>query len=152
VKPWQQILDDFGTRLGGWAPTCGLTTDWPLWTDQRNVFPWYNTRVLSQNGTELLLHVKVRSSGRGFWALRPRRLDALRNSGRKWVLILLVGSAETGYMLRSAEVDYCTSSGVWALAKDGSFKLNEARVSKEFYFRSFDELAQRLRSAVVTEQ
>ena len=151
MKPWQQILDDFGTRLEGWARSCGLTTDWPIWTDQRKLYCWYNIRSLSLN-TELLLHVKVSSSGGGFWGLRPRRLDFLRNGRCQWFLVLLLGSPETGYMLPSAEVDHCTSSGVWAPGKDGSFKVHEAGLSKEFYFRSFDELTERLHSALVIEQ
>ena len=55
-------------------------------------------------------------------------------------------------MLPSTEVDHCTSSGVWAPGKDGSFKVHEAGLSKEFYFSSFDQLTERLHSALVIEQ
>lgn len=146
----QQVFEDFEARLHQWGASIGAKVDWPTWMGPKKMTISRNIFLLSDT-TDLLLHVKIRSRRPGFWGLSPNRLSLLRVSGREWWVVLLVESPETGYLLPSKEVDDCTNSGVWALARNKQYKVNQSRVSEEFYFSSFGELTKKLASRVKTQ-
>lgn len=143
---WQEILSDFETRLQEWGAGCGVEVDFPtLWKESR--FAGVSLHLVTLSGSvDLLLYVKVRTTEPGFWGLNPNRLGMLRGGGRNWSVLLLLGSAQTGYLVPSAEVDRAIESGEWRLSSGAApeFKVHERDVNKARYFRSFDDLTSRI--------
>ena len=135
MERWE-IETGFVTRLEKWGENTGVIVDQAL----PNLFLLLDTTDLY-----LEVHVSTLPGRRGFWGLSPNRLDYLRASGREWLVALLQESPETGYLLPSAEVIHCTRpEGEWPLRAGGQHKIHQPRVSEEFYFKSFHELAERL--------
>ena len=140
VKTWQHIIDEFQSRLQEWASGRGMKVDWPPWKAGHRII---SSRSILQLGDtpQVLLYVKVRSREPGFWGLTASWLQALRESGREWFVVLLLGSPATGYLLPSTEVNHrAIAERVWHLARDGDFKIHPSGLSEEFYFPSFDAL------------
>jgi hypothetical protein len=75
----------------------------------------------------LLLYVKTRSEAGGFWGLRKNQLDSLRASGLKWLVALLIGPGQKGYLLSSELVDRAISEHRWSFGQAGDFKVHENR-------------------------
>ena len=89
---------------------------------------WYQgTRRMSRNIIELsgsincLIYFKVRSEEPYRWGVTANRIDELKQSGRKWVLVLLYESPNTGYLSTAEEVNRYLS--IWPLGSDGDYKV-----------------------------
>jgi len=67
------------------------------------------------------VYFKVRSAEPYRWGVTANRLRELKQSRKKWVVVLLFESAETGYFLESGDVDNYMS--IWPIASDGDYKV-----------------------------
>jgi len=91
--------------------------------------PWQGTRRMSNNIVELsssidcLVYIKVRSEEPWRWGVTANRIDELRRSGKKWIVVLLCGTPETGYLLTPNDVDRYIRQGIWPLGRDGDYKV-----------------------------
>lgn len=72
-----------------------------------------------------LLYIKTRSESAGFWGLRKNQLDALRAAGAKWLVALLIGPGEKGYVLSPDLVDRAIKDHRWSFGQAGDFKVHE---------------------------
>jgi hypothetical protein len=143
MKASEAIFDGFETRLREWGAQVGVTLDWPTWWRGPKLNASRNTFLLRAS-KEILLQVHVSTSEPGFWGVNPNRLSRLQASGREWVVVLLLRSPDTGYLVSSAEAEACTRSGIWPLKKGLQHKVHERTVGEELCFNSFTELANRL--------
>ena len=92
-----------------------------------------------------LIYFKVCSRKPCLWGVTENRVEELEQSGKKWFLILLYESAESGYFLNDEEVYFNMSN--WSWSKDGDFKVTPAKVRSSRTFSSFDELQDLLKMA-----
>jgi hypothetical protein len=92
-----------------------------------------------------ILYVKVRGQPPGFWGLTANRVIELATSGLPWHVVLLLGSAEYGYVISSGEIQRRTDGRVWTLSDDGDYKINEGTdIESDYRFDSFEELMHRV--------
>lgn len=89
---------------------------------------WYQgTRRLSRSIIELsgsincLIYFKVRSEEPYRWGVTVNRIKELKQSKKKWVLVLLYESPNTGYLITEKEINRYLS--IWALGSDGDYKV-----------------------------
>ena len=89
------------------------------------------TRRMSRNIIELsksincLIYFKVRSKksyNSYTWGVTANRIDELKQSDIKWVLVLLYESARTGYLITAGDVNRYLS--IWPLGNDGDYKVS----------------------------
>jgi len=107
---------------------------------------WYQgTRRMSRNIIELsgsincLIYFHVRSKKPYRWGVTANRIDELKQSGMKWVLVLLYESPNTGYLITAGDVNRYLS--IWPLGSDGDYKLGPGSYLKfNRPFHSFSEL------------
>jgi len=98
-----------------------------------------NVLAVGTKPEQTLLYVKCRTGPPGFRGLIASRLSELNAPGKPRFIVLIVGSAETGYVASQSDVGARTSSGAWALSGDGDFKVNECGDPGGIsHFRSFD--------------
>jgi hypothetical protein len=57
------------------------------------------------------------------WGVTANRIDELKQSDMKWVLVLLYESASTGYFITAEDVNRYLSLSIWPLGKDGDYKV-----------------------------
>jgi len=90
------------------------------------------TRRMSKNIIELsrsincLIYFKViskKSYNSYKWGVTANRIDELKKSDMKWVLVLLYESASTGYFITAEDVNRYLSLSIWPLGKDGDYKV-----------------------------
>jgi hypothetical protein len=87
-----------------------------------------------------VLYVKDRSEPPGFWGLNESQLDSLRQSRSDWYVILLVGSAEQGYLLTSEQVERAISTRKWSFSTT-DWKIHEgSELAGAYRFNSFETL------------
>lgn len=85
------------------------------------------TSRISRNIIELsgsmncLIYFKVRSEKPYKWGVTVNRIDELKQSDMKWVLVLLYESASTGYLITAGDVNRYFS--IWPLGSDGDYKV-----------------------------
>lgn len=85
------------------------------------------TRRISRNIADLsgsidcLVYFKVRSEQPYRWGVTANRINELKQSGRKWVLVLLYESPRTGYFITAKDVEHYLS--IWPLGNDGDYKV-----------------------------
>jgi len=85
------------------------------------------TRRISSNIADLsgsidcLLYFKVRSEQPYRWGVTANRIGELKQSGRKWALVLLYESPGTGYFIAAKDVEHYLS--IWPLGNDGDYKV-----------------------------
>ena len=108
------------------------------------------TRGMSRNIIELsgsincLIYFKVRSkkSYNSYnWGVTANRIDELKQSDMKWVLVLLYESASTGYFITAGDINRYLSLSIWPLGRDGDYKVatgSYLRFNKK-PFQSFSE-------------
>jgi hypothetical protein len=91
--------------------------------------PWRGgIRGVGKNIIELsgsinsLIYYKVRSERPFRWGVTYNRIDELELSGRKWFLVLLYESPNTGYLITAQEVNHYLS--IWPLGSDGDYKVS----------------------------
>lgn len=138
------IFVDFVQRLAREAEASGCELS--LWRGEvKGPGRKPNRSVLELTGAvDLLLYVRVRSSPPGFWGLTRNRIADLESSGRRWALVLLLGTADTGYFVPSEQVIRRIGSGAWRPASDGDWRVYEGRgLDFGLRFRSLSELAQK---------
>ena len=91
-----------------------------------------------------LLHVQAATGAQGSWRVSKEIVDDLAGSGRKWAIVLLVRTSQTGYLLPALEVRRRTDSGEWAL-HGGTYQVTEGpTLHSEYFFKEFDTLVFRL--------
>lgn len=115
--------------------------------------PWYQgTRRMSRNIIELsgsincLIYYKVRSEKPYRWGVTANRIDELKDSGMKWVLVLFYESPNTGYLIATGDVNRYLS--IWPLGNDGDYKVGPGsylKFNRSFY--SFSEFINSLLSS-----
>ena len=93
---------------------------------------WYQgTRRMSRNIVELsgsincLIYFKVRSERPHRWGITANRIEELKESGKKWILVLLYESPDTGYFITPEDVNRYLS--IWPLGSDGDYKVGPGR-------------------------
>jgi hypothetical protein len=106
---------------------------------------WYqSTRRMSRNIIELsgsincLIYFKVRSEEPYRWGVTANRIKELEQAGKKWVLVLLYESPNTGYLITAEDVNRYLS--IWPLGSDGDYKVGPGsylRFNRPFH--SFSE-------------
>jgi len=112
--------------------------------------PWYGgTRRISRNIIEILgslnclVYFKVRSGEPLRWGVTVNRIEELNRSDKKWFIVLLYESPETGYLLSSDDVNRYRS--IWALGRDGDYKVGPGSYLQfNRPFNSFAEFVVRL--------
>ena len=91
-----------------------------------------------------LLHVQAASGSLGKWHVPKDIVDDFAGSGRKWAIVLLLRTSQTGYLLPGQEVRRRGESGEWSL-HGGTYHVTEgATLHSECYFKEFDTLVFRL--------
>jgi len=106
------------------------------------------TRQMSRNIIELsgsincLIYFKVRSekSYKSYnWGVTANRIDELKQSDMKWILVLLYESASTGYLVTAKDVNRYLS--IWPLGSDGDYKVATGKYLQfnKKPFQSFSE-------------
>ena len=106
---------------------------------------WYQgTRRMSRNIIELsgsmncLIYFKVRSEKPYRWGVTANRIDELKQSDMKWVLVLLYESPNTGYLITAGDVNRYLS--IWPLGSDGDYKVGSGSYLQfNIAFHSFSE-------------
>lgn len=68
-----------------------------------------------------LIYFKVRSEVPYRWGVTANRIEELKESGKKWVLVLLYESPDTGYFITTEDVNHYLS--IWPLGGDGDYKV-----------------------------
>lgn len=110
-----------------------------------NVQFWYQgTRRTSNNILALsgsigcLVYFKVRSDEPYRWGVTKNRIIELNQTGKKWVVVLLYESANTGYIIAGKEIKRYLS--VWPLGADGDYKVAPGKYLQfSRHFNSFTE-------------
>lgn len=112
---------------------------------------WQGTKQMSRNIIELsgsincLIYFKVRSEKPYRWGVTANRIDELKQSGMKWVLVLLYESPNTGYLITAGDVNRYLS--IWPLGSDGDYKVGPGSYLKfNSPFHSFSEFLNSLLS------
>ena len=111
-----QILNNFISQLQQYGNAKGFSVD-----------IWKGTRRKSRNIIEIvgtincLIYIKVRSEEPYRWGVTKNRIEELNKSGKKWCLVLLYESPNSGYFLTADEVN--RYRGIWPLGIDGDYKV-----------------------------
>lgn len=113
---------------------------------------WYQgTRRMSRNIIELsgsmncLIYFKLRSEKPYRWGVTANRIDKLKQSDMKWVLVLLYESPNAGYLITAEDVNHCLS--IWPLGSDGDYKVGPGSyLESNKSFHSFSEFLNSLLS------
>ena len=89
----------------------------------------FSRNIIELSGSiNCLLYFKVRSSYPYRWGVTANRIIELNKSGKKWYLVLLYESTDTGYLITSEEVSRYLS--IWALGRDGDYKVGPGKYLK----------------------
>lgn len=115
---------------------------------------WYHgTRRRGRNIIELsgsiscLIYFHVRSEKPYRWGVTANRINELNQSGRKWFLVLLYESPNTGYLITAEDVNHYLS--IWPLGNDGDYKVGpDSYLRFNRPFPSFFEFLNSLLSGV----
>lgn len=91
-----------------------------------------------------LIYFKISSRKPCWWGVTENRVEELKQSDKKWFLILLCESAESGYFLNDEEVNLNMSNWSWS---NGDFKVIPANIRPRRTFNSFEELQALLKMA-----
>lgn len=71
-----------------------------------------------------LIYFHVRSEKPYRWGVTANRINELNQSGRKWVLVILYESPNTGYLVTAEDVNnHYLSLSIWPLGSDGDYKV-----------------------------
>jgi hypothetical protein len=106
-----------------------------------------NLMELSTSPKLTVLYVKeFNVPGRpGFWGLTRNQVNRLERSAARWLVVLLLRSSTTGYVLAATQVLQLIADGSFELSGDGDFKVNEdLDLIPEQRFQSLTELLNRI--------
>ena len=88
---------------------------------------------------QCLLYVKGRGEAPYKWGVTKNVIERLNREQRKWFVVLLYESSNTGYFLLSADVFYYIKN-LWPLAGDGDYKpATGTYLSRNMPFHSFEK-------------
>ena len=133
------IVSDFVRRLKQRAEIADFSLT--PWVKPGRTREWTSHLAGSVNA---LLHALAATGAQGSWRLSKEIVDDFAASGRKWAIVLLVRTSQTGYLLPALEVRQRTESGQWSL-HGGTYQVTEGpTLNPEYYFREFDTLVFRL--------
>ena len=115
---------------------------------------WFRgTRGMGRNIIELsgsmncLIYFKVRSKKSYKWGVTANRIDELKQSDMKWVLVLLYESASTGYFITAEDVNRYLSLSIWPLGRDGNYTVSTGSYL-QFNKKPFQSFSEFLNSLV----
>lgn len=95
----------------------------------------------------VLLYVKIRTEGSGFWGLTYTQIESLRSSSLPWFVVLLLGPNETAYLLPAPLVDRAIESRSWSEGK-WDFKVHDNHeISGALRFNRYADLFDELVAA-----
>ena len=93
---------------------------------------------------DVLVYTKDSALANGWWGIAFSVYRKLVDSGRDWLLVLLVRDGEEGYLLSGTQV----SGMVTALSTNATEHiLHESDASSGFHFRTFEEAYSRILAA-----
>jgi len=61
----------------------------------------------------------------GFWGLTKNQIATLNSAPVRWCAVLLLRSADAGYVLTAREVCDRIKNGLFELSRDGDYKVNQ---------------------------
>jgi len=97
-----------------------------------------------------LIYFKVRSkkSYKSYkWGVTANRIDELKQSDMKWVLVLLYESASTGYFITAEDVNRYLFLSIWPRGRDGDYKVSTGSYL-QFNKKPFQSFSEFLNSLV----
>jgi hypothetical protein len=153
-RPRTPILGDFTAQLKEVARVRGFSVE--RWSHANPS----SANLIEVNGPDYGKVYYVKTSKElngtfvgGFWGLTTKRINALNESGKPWVAILLVGSREKSYLLTDTEVEKAISSSRWSCDSDGDqYKIKEGYDLKGFSnYNSYEDLFEILISGEKTD-
>lgn len=106
-----------------------------------------NLMELSTSPKLTVLYVKeFNVPGRpGFWGLTRNQVNRLESTTARWLVVLLLRSSTTGYVLAATQVLQLIADGSFELSRDGDYKVNEdLDLIPEQRFQSLTELLNRI--------
>ena len=65
-----------------------------------------------------LLYFKIRSGVPYRWGVTKTRIDELRDSGERWLVVLLYETVDNGYLLTANDVGRYIKENLWPLGRD----------------------------------
>lgn len=68
--------------------------------------------------SSLLVYVKDFSHDDGFWGLNEHQLNVIRQSRFRWVVILLYGGSDDGFLLASEQIEHAIALNRWSVGGD----------------------------------
>jgi len=112
-------LGRFEDALRHHCVKCGrISRFWPLALRKSQ-----NVIEIRDGASRQLVYVKDYSHEDGFWGLNEPQLNVIRQSGFKWCVVLLFGSAEENFVLDSQQVEAGIASRKWSVGND-DFKIH----------------------------
>lgn len=129
-----QILNNFISQLQQYGKIRGVSVQ--IWKDTSRK----SRNIIEMRGAiNCLLYVKIRSEEPYRWGVTKNRIKELNNSGKKWCLILVYKSPNSGYFLTAYEVNN-KYMGIWPLGTDGDYKVATGTYLKyNIPFNSFSD-------------
>ena len=108
-----------------------------------------NMLALTGPTGRVLLYVRVRTEGSGFWGLNYAQLKSLQSSNLPWFVALLLGPSETAYLLPAQLVNRAIESGSWSEGK-WEYKVHDNHeINGALRFNSYADLFDELVAAYV---
>lgn len=119
MKKYRIILNEFIKKMDEYAKEQNLLC-----------YKWIGPVRLSNNILKLykssgeivcLLYIKVSTKKSPYlWGLTANRLDELQGTNKKWLVVLLFDTSETGYVMTSKEV--MSNRREWSISHDAISK------------------------------
>jgi len=136
-------LDRFDDALRHYCVRCGrISRSWPLALHKSP-----NVIEIRDNKSRELVYVKDYSHDDGFWGLNEPQLNAIRQSGFRWCVVLLLGSSEENFVLDSQQVEAGIASHQWSVGKE-DYKVHVPDLpSTATRFSTFSDLFRHLLAA-----
>ena len=92
------------------------------------------------------LYVKFSALDPGFWGLDSAVIKLLENAyqnNRRWMVVLLLGCPDEGYLLPRNEVLRCARKRHWSISKDKQYKVHQGELAAGHKFNSVGEMLRR---------
>lgn len=101
-------------------------------------------RISTQPRPTILYVKESNSQPRGFWGLTRSHIERFEAEGARWFVVLLLRSADSGYLLSGGQVMERVRNGAFEIAHDKEYKVNEGPdLLPGQRFVSMDQLIQR---------
>jgi hypothetical protein len=98
-EPWCKVLFGFWTAMKEVAEREGFRVKvWAVALER--TAPWTSGHIFKlESGPDMLLYVKVSTESPPFWGLQYRQIELVRDARLRWVVVLLDGCYDQGYLL-----------------------------------------------------